>query len=116
MFDFLQRNHGRPDQKYLRHVGDLGNIVTERSGLTIVSILDNAITLEPDVPNSITNRAIVVHADEDDLGLGNYENMRFDNEKNVNYLLIFTGRNQETLETGNAGKRLACGIVEPLNF
>ena len=78
-----------------RHVGDLGNIFTPYNRLTIVQLLDRLITLDKNAENDITGRAFVVHADEDDLGMGG---------------------DDESLKTGNAGKRLACGIVESLNY
>ena len=78
-----------------RHVGDLGNIMTPYNRLTIVQLLDRLITLDRNAKNDITGRAFVVHADEDDLGMGGDDG---------------------SLKTGNAGKRLACGIVEALNY
>ena len=78
-----------------RHVGDLGNILTPPHRFTIISLLDDVITLDRQAENGITGLAFVVHADEDDLGMGG---------------------DDESLKTGNAGKRLACGIVEPLNY
>jgi Cu-Zn family superoxide dismutase len=80
-------NHGSlQDNK--SHAGDLGNIIS-KDNICIGVIKTNKISLN----NSITNiigRMIIVHKDRDDLGLGN---------------------NQESLKTGNAGKRLACGII-----
>merc|ERR1712012_756295 len=98
-----------------RHVGDLGNIITYPSGfsaeglftsglltlqnpsagMTSVKVVDNLITLESGAENDISGKAFVVHAGEDDLGMGGDE---------------------ESLKTGNAGKRLACGIVKPINY
>jgi len=70
------------------HVGDLGNITADESGVAKVNIVSNRIDLIGD--RSIIGRGIVVHADEDDLGQGGDE---------------------ESLKTGNAGDRLACGVI-----
>ena len=82
-------------------MGDLGNIFTPKNRLTglpestVISLLDNVISLDKEAENGIIGKTFVVHADEDDLGMGGDEG---------------------SLKTGNAGKRLACGIVEALNF
>jgi len=70
------------------HVGDLGNITADESGVAKVNIVSNRIELMGD--RSIVGRGVVVHADEDDLGKGGDE---------------------ESLKTGNAGDRLACGVI-----
>ena len=70
------------------HVGDLGNITADESGMAKVNIVSNRIDLMGD--RSIVGRGIVVHADQDDLGRGGDE---------------------ESLKTGNAGDRLACGVI-----
>jgi len=70
------------------HVGDLGNITADESGVAKVNIASNRIDLMGD--RSVIGRGIVVHADEDDLGKGGDE---------------------ESLKTGNAGDRLACGVI-----
>ena len=49
------------------------------------------ITLEDGDANNILNRAIVIHAGEDDLG---------------------QGMNTGSATTGNAGARLACGLIQ----
>ena len=88
---FLSQNdHGAPGSS-IRHVGDLGNIVTPASGPTAVSITDSFVSLVPGDASSVLNRAVVVHAGEDDLGVG--------------------GPGTESARTGNAGARLACGII-----
>jgi len=70
------------------HVGDLGNITADESGVAKVNIVSNRIDLMGD--RSIVGRGVVVHADKDDLGQGGDE---------------------ESKKTGNAGDRLACGVI-----
>lgn len=72
----------------IRHVGDLGNIKSDQSGIADLEISDSVISLSG--PNSIVGRAIVVHQLEDDLGKGG---------------------NADSLKTGNAGARLKCGVI-----
>ncbi|XP_055834347.1 superoxide dismutase [Cu-Zn], chloroplastic [Solanum dulcamara] len=79
--------HGAPGDE-IRHAGDLGNIVANADGVAEVTIADNQISLTG--PNSVVGRALVVHELEDDLGKGGHE---------------------LSLTTGNAGGRLACGVV-----
>lgn len=56
---------GPPNGIDKRHVGDLGNVVADENGVALVRIFDRVISLSG--PQSIANRAIVVHANEDDL-------------------------------------------------
>ena len=65
----LQKQHGKPSNVDSRHVGDLGNIVTPPSRFTLVNVFDGLISLDAEAENGIANRAIVVHAGEDDLGM-----------------------------------------------
>jgi Cu-Zn family superoxide dismutase len=54
-----------------RHVGDLGNIMSDEVGNSIqTTVEDNMISLDPNSPNYIIGRACVVHIAADDLGLG----------------------------------------------
>ncbi|CAL9104267.1 unnamed protein product [Musa textilis] len=81
-FNPAGKEHGAPDDAD-RHAGDLGNI----AGTGTFSITDSQIPLSG--PNSIIGRAVVVHADPDDLGKGGHELSK---------------------TTGNAGgRRIACG-------
>jgi Cu/Zn superoxide dismutase len=65
----LQKQHGKPTNADSRHVGDLGNIVTPLSRFTLVSLFDGLISLDIEAENGIADRAFVVHAGEDDLGM-----------------------------------------------
>uniref|UniRef100_A0A6N2KJC6 Superoxide dismutase copper/zinc binding domain-containing protein n=1 Tax=Salix viminalis TaxID=40686 RepID=A0A6N2KJC6_SALVM len=65
-FNPLKKDHGAPgDNK--RHAGDLGNIIAGSDGVAEVSIKDLQIPLSG--MHSILGRAVVVHADPDDLGM-----------------------------------------------
>ncbi|KAM0948573.1 putative superoxide dismutase [Dioscorea sansibarensis] len=81
------KDHGAPEDE-IRHAGDLGNVIAGDDGSASFTIFDSKIPLSG--PNSIIGRAVVVHADPDDLGRGGHELSK---------------------TTGNAGARVACGII-----
>lgn len=98
----------------MRHVGDLGNVEASADGVAKVNISDKQIQLSGanniigrtlvvrihiEIMNNITNILrqffnlllfLQVHADPDDLGTGGHELSK---------------------TTGNAGARLACGVI-----
>ncbi len=74
--------HGAPGSAE-RHAGDFGNIVADASGQARMDRVDATISF--DGPNSILNRAVIVHAGADDL---------------------------TSQPAGNAGPRAACGKIE----
>lgn len=65
-----------------RHVGDLGNIEADKDGKAHLDYVDSMLRLHGDT--SIVGRAVIVHEKEDDF---------------------------KTQPTGNAGGRLACGVI-----
>jgi superoxide dismutase, Cu-Zn family len=75
------KKHGAPTDAE-RHVGDLGNIVADSTGTAYYDYTDNVISFEG--KHSIIGRSIIVHAGEDDL---------------------------TSQPTGNAGARVACGVI-----
>ena len=83
-----------------RHLGDLGNIIADSKGNVNMTIYEKFLKINGKF--GIIGRSVVVHADEDDLGLGGLD-------KNGN--IIDEKINQESKNTGNAGKRIACGVI-----
>jgi len=89
-FNPYNTNHGGVNSKE-RHAGDLGNIISKNKKAK-GKIIASDISLNNKKTN-ILGRTIIIHQDEDDLGKGINE------------------KKEESLKTGNAGKRLACGII-----
>ena len=87
-FNPYHTNHGGPDSKE-RHVGDLGNIYTDANGCVKHRFMDSIIKLRGTKSN-IIGRGLILHADEDDLGLGGFP---------------------DSLTTGHAGARIACSVI-----
>jgi Cu-Zn family superoxide dismutase len=70
------------------HAGDMPNLHIPASGELAIEVLNSAISLEKDKPNSVFDAdgsALVIHANKDDY---------------------------KTDPTGEAGGRIACGVVE----
>ncbi|AOW05310.1 superoxide dismutase [Cu-Zn] [Yarrowia lipolytica] len=86
-FNPFKKNHGGPTDSE-RHVGDLGNVKTDSEGVAKGVLKDSLLKLTGD--NSIVGRTVVIHGGEDDLGKGGHA---------------------DSLKTGNAGPRPACGVI-----
>uniref|UniRef100_A0A0D9X2M2 Superoxide dismutase [Cu-Zn] n=1 Tax=Leersia perrieri TaxID=77586 RepID=A0A0D9X2M2_9ORYZ len=82
------KEHGAPKDEN-RHAGDLGNI-TAGADVHLTSVMFFECQIPLTGAHSIIGRAVVVHADPDDLGKGGHELSK---------------------TTGNAGGRVACGII-----
>jgi Cu-Zn family superoxide dismutase len=74
--------HGHPSSSE-RHAGDLPSLKADKSGRAKVQVEVDGLTVTPG-PASVIGRAVIVHADPDDY---------------------------KTQPTGNAGARLACGVI-----
>lgn len=76
--------HGGPVDPHA-HIGDLGNIEADPSGRAIVQLSSERISLTIFGMNSVIDRSIVIHANEDDL---------------------------KSDPDGNSGVNVACGFIE----
>jgi Cu-Zn family superoxide dismutase len=80
-FNPTQEPHAAPDAAK-RHEGDLGNIKAGADGTAKLDYTDNRLDFDGD--DSVVGRGVIVHEKADDL---------------------------KTQPTGNAGGRLACGVI-----
>jgi Cu-Zn family superoxide dismutase len=87
-FNPYKKKHGGPHSKE-RHVGDLGNIQTDKKGNCQMQLEDDQIKLRGTKCN-IVGRGLIIHENPDDLG---------------------QGPDEESTKTGNAGKRIACAVI-----
>lgn len=77
--------HGSPEEPAdLHHVGDLGNIMADAAGIAQINKSDAEMSLQTG-DNSIIGRAMIVHAEADDL---------------------------TSQPSGAAGARVGCGVIE----
>ena len=81
-FNPYGKPHGHPGSSD-RHAGDLPALKAGKDGRAKVDVMVDVVTVQPG-PSSIVGRAVIVHADPDDY---------------------------RTQPTGNAGARLACGVI-----
>jgi Cu-Zn family superoxide dismutase len=82
--------HYNPDNTehgslYGGHAGDLGNIKTDDVGNCEISLKTDKFVVD-----DILGRSIIIHEDEDDLGLGNFDDSK---------------------TTGHSGARIACSVI-----
>lgn len=87
-FNPQKKTHGGPQDEN-RHVGDLGNVDVPADGSGKFELQDHLIMIYG-AENNVIGRSMVVHEKTDDLGRGGDE---------------------ESTKTGNAGGRLACGVI-----
>ena len=66
----LNLDHGAPEDE-IRHVGGLGNIIADADGHSKGSMSDHQVKLfDHEKFGSVVGRSMMIHAKEDDLGLG----------------------------------------------
>jgi len=83
-FNPHQHKHGGPYDP-VKHSGDLGNLVFNADGVAKINFTVGDISVTRDKPDGIIGRAVIVHATVDDF---------------------------KTDPTGNAGGRVACGVIQ----
>ncbi len=80
-FNPTHEQHGAPDAQH-RHVGDMGNVDANSSGTATLDYVDHHMALKGE--KSVIGHAVIVHEKADDL---------------------------KSQPTGNAGGRVACGVI-----
>ncbi|XP_063377835.1 superoxide dismutase [Cu-Zn]-like [Cydia fagiglandana] len=86
-FNPEHKQHGHPNDEE-RHVGDLGNVEFDDTRIGRIDFTDSLISLVGE--HGILGRAVVLHERADDFGRSDHPDSR---------------------KTGNAGGRVACGVI-----
>jgi Cu-Zn family superoxide dismutase len=76
--------HGAPDAAE-HHAGDFGNLTAGKDGKATATITIKGVTLDPSGTTSLVGKGFIVHEKKDDF---------------------------KTQPTGNAGGRVACGVIK----
>merc|ERR1711973_640473 len=104
------KNLGEPGSKHgfhvheIRHVGGLGNITADADGHSKGSMTDHQVKLfEHEKYGSVVGRSMMIHAKEDDLGLGDNSKANEPGPPQDGFVSKITG---------NAGARIACGEIK----
>lgn len=96
--------HGSYSLDTTRHVGDLiNNLDVNLDGVVNIYFIDTLISLYPG-KNSVVGRSIVIHGDPDDEGIPGLLALQSGKQ--------LTKTETESLKTGNAGTRIACGNIK----
>jgi Cu-Zn family superoxide dismutase len=128
--------HGSPFFTATRHAGDLvNNLFTDEKGCARITFLDDNLSLNPGKPECILGRAVVIHQQADDYGLGGlmmdhgksagavvpYKDMPLETLRRLckERKYPFSGSKQSLIQkletesktTGNAGGRMACAVI-----
>jgi len=80
----MKEHYGSESDLHPNHTGDLGNVFSDSNGHILTDLTLNAPL------SDIIGRGLVLHYGEDDRGMGGTE---------------------ESLRSGNAGERIACGAI-----
>ena len=80
----------------------MGKIEADSHGNVNIIIVDKILRLNPTSKYNIIGRSVVIHQNKDDLGRGG-----LDSYGNI----ISKKIHNESVKTGNAGKRIACGVI-----
>jgi len=87
-----------------KHAGDLiNNLPVSSNGKVNIIFNDSLISLQSSKLNCILNKSIVIHDEPDDEGIPGWNSLL----RNIK----LNKREEESLKTGNAGKRIACGNI-----
>ena len=82
-FNPTGHQHAGPDAA-MKHAGDFGNLTADAQGIVTARFTTRSITVSPGTTSTV-GRGVILHANPDDLA---------------------------TQPTGNAGGRIACGVVQ----